>query len=99
MLRQAQGHCQTGMQQAQDRAGQGRHQETRHQVGSGKDSEPAHHGAHRHDPLDPEVQDTGPLAQQRAEHAKDQRRGNAQDRRPKACIQEKIERFTHRRSL
>ena len=53
------------------------------------DREPAGEGARDHDPLDAEVQHAGALAQQHAERAEDQRRGDAQHRDPEGGVAER----------
>ena len=55
------------------------------------DGEPAGEGADHHDALDAEVEHAGPLADQLAHGREDQRRGDAQHRRPEARRDEDVE--------
>ena len=55
------------------------------------DGQPAGECADHHDPLDAEVQHAGPLAQQHAQRAEDERRGNAQHRDPERDARHDVE--------
>jgi hypothetical protein len=98
VLRQAQGHGQHRVQKPHQRPRSGGDQETRPEVRAEEDRQPAHHRAHGHDPLDPEVQHPRPLAQKRAEHPEDQRRRDPQDGGPEAGGEKEIKRLGHRRT-
>ena len=86
MLRQREGHGQECVQQAEGRAGNCSHRHAAPQPSALVDGEPACERAGHHDPLDAEVQHAGALAQQHAERAENQRRRDAQDRRPELGI-------------
>ena len=73
-----------GVQQAEGRAGQGGDEHARPQIAALIDGEPAGEGADRHDALDAEIEHAGALAEQLAQRGEDQRRGDAQRRRPEA---------------
>ena len=59
------------------------------------DRQPAGHGAGGEDALDAEVEHARALADQRAEHAEDQRRRDAERRRPEARREQDVENAVH----
>jgi hypothetical protein len=96
VLRQAERHGEEGMQQAEGGADPGREDHAGPQVAALIHPHPAGHGAGGEDALDAEVQHPGALADQLAQRAEDQWRGDPQRRRPEAGGQQDVEHLAHR---
>ena len=99
MLRQAERDGEEGEKQPEQRAHEGGDQHPGPQIRPGIDGEPAGHGADRHDAFDAEVEHAGFFAEQRAQHAEDQRRGDPHRRRPERHRQQDIEDRRHQEAL
>lgn len=76
MLGETQRHRQACMQQAKDAAGQRRNQQAGPEIGAVIDGKPADHCAEGHDAFNAEIEHARPLAEQSAERAENQRRGD-----------------------
>ena len=73
MLREAQGHNEKTMEQAEQGANQACYDNTEPQVATQEHREPAGKGARRHDAFNAEIQDSGTLADEFAEGSKNER--------------------------
>ena len=99
MLRQAEGHGQGGVQQAEQATGKCRHQQPGPEIGTVIDSQPADHCAEGHDAFYAEIEHARPFAQQRPQSAENQRRGNPQHGCPETDGGEYVGEHVHRRIL
>ncbi len=93
VLRQRERHRQQRMQRAEGRTHQRRHGHAGPQAAALVDREPSGKRARDHDAFDAEVEHAGALAQQHAQRAQDQRRGDAQHRHPERRGQQQVEGF------
>ena len=85
------GTVRTRVQQAERRAGERGDAHADPQRRALVDGEPAGEGADDHDPLDAEVQHARALAEQHAERAEDERRGDAQHRDPEGHARDDVD--------
>jgi len=88
VLRQRERDREQRVQQAERRARERGHQHPGPQRAARVDGQPAGERTRDHDALDAEVQHAGALAQQNAERAEDERRRDAQHRRPEVDVRE-----------
>jgi len=93
MLGKPERHREQGVKQAEHGAGGGGEKEPQPQVAALEDRDPGDEGAKAHDALDAEVDNAGALADQVAEGAEDQRRGDAQGGGPEAGARQQAEGF------
>ena len=85
------GTVSVGMEEAEQRADEEHDEQRRPEVDAEPHRHPPGHGAGGEDALDAEVEDAGALADQRAEHAEDQRRADADRRRPEIRREQDVE--------
>jgi hypothetical protein len=84
MLGQAEQHGEPGMEEPEQSAGERRHHNAAPQRQAEPHRHPAGHGAGGKNPFNAEIEHAGALADERAQHAEDQRRGDADRRGPEA---------------
>jgi hypothetical protein len=90
VLRQAKRHGQHAEHEAEGRADDGRDGDAGPKTAARVDREPTRHGAGGEDALDAEVQDARPLADEGAQHAEHQGRGDADRGGPERGGQEDV---------
>ena len=79
------------MEEAEQRTDEQHDEQRRPEVDPEPHRHPPGHGAGGEDALDAEIEDAGPLADQRAEDAEDQRRADPDRRRPEIRREQDVE--------
>ena len=97
MLGEAERHGQEGVDQAEGHADAGCDGDAGPQVGTLIDGHPAGHRTGGHDPLDAEIEHAGPLADQLAQRAQEERGRDADGGGPEGGRDEDVEDALHAR--
>jgi hypothetical protein len=98
VLGQPEGYRQCGVQETKQHAGSHCHTDTCPKRHSLIDSQPAGEGSDDHNALDPEIEDTGTLAEEFTDGRKNQRRCDADHGGPEPGGNEDVKQFAHPRT-